>query len=155
MGSQIEIAPVRDAFQFAVFAGIQKRKRIFHIRRAHRIVRKLIGRVVAENQILAGDAQVDVPLIPPVPPVFVPLAGFIGMAEELHFHLLELAGAKREVPRRDFVAKTLADLGDAERNFHPAAVQHVLEIHEHALSGFRPQKRGAFFFRRKRPDARF
>ena len=38
------------------------------------------------------------------------------MAEELDLHLLELARAEGEVPRRDLVAKALADLGDAERD---------------------------------------
>ena len=55
------------------------------------------------------------------------------MAEELDLHLLELARAEREIPRRDLVAKALAHLGDAERNADARAVEHVLEIDEDAL----------------------
>ena len=63
------------------------------------------------------------------------------MAEELDFHLLELARAKREVPRRDLVAEALADLGDAEGNADAGAVEHIFEIDEDALGRFGPQKR--------------
>ena len=63
------------------------------------------------------------------------------MAEELDLHLLELARAEGEVPRRDFVAKTLADLGDAEGNPHPRAVADVLEVDEHALGGLGAEER--------------
>src|SRR5437868_14161729 len=56
------------------------------------------------------------------------------MAEELHFHLLELARTKREVARRDLVAETLAGLRDAERNFYARRIAHVFEVDEHSLS---------------------
>ena len=62
------------------------------------------------------------------------------MAEELDLHLLEFARAEGEIPRRDFVAETLADLGDAERDPHARAVEDVLEVDENALRGFRTQK---------------
>jgi hypothetical protein len=42
--------------------------------------------------------------------------------EELHLHLLELAGAEDEVARRDLVAERLADLRDAERRLLAARV---------------------------------
>ena len=48
-------------------------------------------------------------------PVLVPLLVGAGLDEELHLHLLELAGAEDEVARRDLVAERLADLADAER----------------------------------------
>ena len=62
------------------------------------------------------------------------------MAEELDLHLLELARAEREVPRRDLVAKALAHLGDAERHADARAVADVLEVDEDALGRFGPQK---------------
>ena len=65
------------------------------------------------------------------------------MAEKLHLHLLELAGAKGEVARRDFIAETLALLRDAERHFHAAAVHHVAEVDEHPLRRLRPEERRA------------
>ncbi len=106
----------------------------------HGVVRQLVGRVVAEPQVLFRDAQVDVPVVAAVAPILVPGARLAGMAEELHLHLLELARAEGEVPRRDLVAEALADLRDAEGNFHPRAVEHVLEVDEHPLGRLRPQE---------------
>ena len=74
------------------------------------------------------------------------------MAEELDLHLLELARAEGEVPRRDLVAKALADLRDAEGNLHPRAVEHVLEVDEDALRRFRPQKGGPLFAAQRADD---
>src|SRR5580700_7313049 len=74
------------------------------------------------------------------------------MTKELHFHLLELARAEGEVPRRDFVAKTLADLSDAEGNFDARAVANVFEVDEHPLRGFRPQEGGSFLARERSDD---
>ncbi len=67
------------------------------------------------------------------------------MAEEFDLHLLELAGAEGEVPRRDLVAEALAHLGDAEGDAHPGAVQDIFEVDEDALGGFRPQEGGIVF----------
>ena len=72
-------------------------------------------------------------------PVLVPLLVGAGLDEELHLHLLELAGAEDEVARRDLVAEALADLRDAERRLAPRRVQHVEEVDEDALRGLRPQ----------------
>ena len=119
MGPQIEIAPVSHAFQFAVFTGIQKRKRVLYVRRADRIVRELFLRVIAENQIVAGNAQFGVPVVPPIPPVFVPLARLVGMTEELHFHLLKLSRAKRKVAGRDFVSKNSCRSARCRTEFSP------------------------------------
>lgn len=58
------------------------------------------------------------------------------MAEELHFHLLELTRAECEVAWRDLVAKALANLSDPDGDSAGHAVDDVLEVHEHPLSGF-------------------
>src|SRR4051812_1732440 len=63
------------------------------------------------------------------------------MAEELNFHLLKLARPEREVPRSNFVAKTLAHLSDAEWDANSRAIEHVFEIHKYALRRFRAKKR--------------
>ena len=65
---------------------------------------------------------------------------WLGMAEELDLHLLELARAEGEVARRDLVAEALADLGDAERDADAAAVEDVLEVDEDALGRLGPQE---------------
>ena len=63
----------------------------------------------------------------------------VGRDEELHLHLLELAGAEDEVARGDLVAEGLADLGDPERGLAPRELEDVLEVDEDALRGLRPQ----------------
>ena len=55
------------------------------------------------------------------------------MAEELDLHLLELARAEGEVSWCDLVAKALADLADAKRDPHTAAIDDVLEVDKDAL----------------------
>ena len=62
------------------------------------------------------------------------------MAEKLDLHLLELARAEGEVSRRDFVAETLADLGDAEGHRDAAAVADVFEIDEYPLGRLGPKE---------------
>jgi hypothetical protein len=55
----------------------------------------------------------------------VPLLVGARLDEELHLHLLELAGAEDEVAGRDLVAERLADLRDAERRLLARVVMHV------------------------------
>ena len=96
--------------------------------------------MVAEPQAVAGQAQIEIPLVAPIAPVLVPGERLAGVAEELDLHLLELAGAEGEIPRRDLIAEALADLGHAEGNAHARAVQHVLEVDEDALGRFGAEK---------------
>lgn len=65
--------------------------------------------------------------------------GFVGLDEELEFHLLELAAAEGEILRRDLVAEGLADLADAKRHLHAAGVEDVFELRKDGLRGFRAQ----------------
>ena len=69
----------------------------------------------------------------------VPAGAVLRWHEELHLHLLELAGAENEITRGDLVAERFADLGDAERWPLACRPHHVGEVHEHALSGLRAQ----------------
>src|ERR1041384_6266318 len=96
----------------------------------------------AQPQPLAGQTETLVPGHPPVAPVFVPLARCIRMAEELDLHLLELARSECEIPRRNFVAETLAHLGDAEWDADTRAIEHVFEVHEDALGRLRTKESG-------------
>ena len=75
-------------------------------------------------------------------PVLEPLLGLGGRHEELHLHLLELARAEDEVPRRDLVAEGLADLRDPERRLLARELQDVLEVDEDALRGLGAQVGG-------------
>ena len=103
------------------------------------VVAELLLRVLEVAQVVGVDAQVDVPAGALVDPVAVPLLVLAGLDEELHLHLLELAGAEDEVAGRDLVAEALADLGDAERRLLPAAGHHVGEVEEDALRGLGAQ----------------
>ena len=59
--------------------------------------------------------------------------------EVLQFHVLEFPNPKNEVARRDFIAKGLADLRDAEWHCAGSRVQHVFEVGEDVLRRFRAQ----------------
>ena len=64
---------------------------------------------------------------------------FVRLDEKFQFHLLELARAEGEIARRDLVAERLADLRDAERHFLPRGFQHIFELRENRLRGFRAE----------------
>jgi len=104
------------------------------------VERQLGLRVLVQREVRLGQADAQEPLAAPLEPLLV--AGEpvrVGMDEVLHFHLLELARAEDEVPRRDLVAERLPDLRDAERQLHAAGVDHVAEVDEHALRRLGPQ----------------
>ncbi len=67
------------------------------------------------------------------------------MAEELYFHLFEFTRTESKVARRNLVAKTLADLSNAEGNFDARAIAYILEFTKMpcAVSG-RKNARSAF-----------
>src|SRR3954470_22943870 len=75
------------------------------------------------------------------------------MAEELNFHLLELARAERKVPRSNFIPEAFAHLGDTERDANTRAIEHVFEIHENSLGSFGTKERGVLL-RSHRADNR-
>ncbi len=58
------------------------------------------------------------------------------MAEEFDFHLLKLTRSECEIARRDFVSKALANLGNAKRNSHTSAIEHILKVHKDPLGCF-------------------
>ncbi len=84
--------------------------------------------------------MVDVPLVALGAPVLVVLPGIVGMTEILHLHLFEFPGPEHELARGDLVAERLADLRNAERGTHTGGVDHILEVDEHPLGGFRSQE---------------
>ena len=63
----------------------------------------------------------------------------IRLDEKFQFHLLELARAEGVIARSDLVAKRLADLRDAKRHLLPRGFEHVLELRENGLRGFRAE----------------
>src|ERR1700685_2825729 len=100
---QIVVRTMRHAFQFTE-AWRREWKAVLDIRGAgalFRVVRQLVPVMHSQLQIFPGETQALPPLHALLPPECVPLMGRVGMAEELHFHLLELAAAEGEIPRRD------------------------------------------------------
>jgi hypothetical protein len=57
----------------------------------------------------------------------------------LYLHLLELAGTECEVAGRDFISKSLADLGDTKRESGMEGIYNIFEVHKHTLGCFRAQ----------------
>ncbi len=133
---QIEVAAVRDALELGPAEG----ELVLDVGAAARVVRELVRAVLAQPQVLGLDAEAHVPVEALLLPVLVPVRVLAGLDEELHFHLLELARAEEEVARRDLVAERLADLRDAERQLLARGVEHVREVHEHALGGLGTQE---------------
>src|SRR5580698_1244197 len=113
VAAQIEVTAVRDAFELAKFA-LQKRVCKFYIGRSARIVAELVLVVLPQTKTFSIDPEIGVPAEPAISPVPIPGIGLRRMTEELDLHLLELAGAKDELTRGNFVAEASADLRYAE-----------------------------------------
>ena len=142
---EVVAAALGHALQLAPSERIQE----LDVGGAARIMRQFIGRVFAGAQMLALDSEFDVPVESEIDPVAIPLLFFlaIGTNEELHLHLLELAGAENEILGGDFVAERFALLRDAERQLDALRIDDVLEVRENSLRGFRAQidnRRGVF-----------
>ena len=130
VGLQVEIRPAVDAFDFAE----SERELVLDVHGGVGVMGQLV--VVVEFQFFGGQAHGLMKFHPHGFPVLVPVHLGAGAAEKLHFHLLEFAHPEGELPGHDLVAKRLADLGDAEGNFHPPGFLHVQEIDENALGRF-------------------
>ena len=134
---QVEVAAVGDALELAP----TPRVAVLDVGRAARVVRELLGIVRAQAELVLGDAEPRRTSPGAPAPVLVPLLRLVGRDEALHLHLLELAGAEDEVPRRDLVAEGLADLRDAERRLLAReSLQRRLEVQEDALRGLGAQE---------------
>ena len=138
MGGQVEVGAVGDALKLAPLAAGEPVP-VLDVHGALGVVRALLRRVLEQAQVLLLHAQAGVPALPRGDPVVVPFLVGAGLDEELHLHLLELAGAEDEVARGDLVAERLADLPDPERDLLPRGLQHVAEVDEDPLRGLRPQ----------------
>ena len=135
---QVEVGAVGNPLQLSPRIALET-ELVLDVDGAVRVVRQLLFGMFVKPKVLRFDAEVDVPLHPGVDPVLMPVAGGVGFDEELHLHLLELAGAEDEVARRDLVTEALADLADAERRLTPGSGDDVGEVDENALRGFRTQ----------------
>src|SRR5919108_3678717 len=121
---QVEIAAVVNPLQLAPAKG----ELVLDIEGGAGVVRQFLGAVLVQPQVLPSDAEAEIPVEARLSPILEPLRSGLGFDKELHLHLLELAGAKDEVSRGDFVAERLADLSDAERDFLARWQQHVAKV---------------------------
>jgi hypothetical protein len=135
---EVEVGAVGDPLELAPLAAGEV-EAVLDVDGALGVVRQLLGRVLVDAQVVGVDAEVGVPAQPLVDPVLVPLLVLAGLDEELHLHLLELAGAEDEVAGRDLVAEALAGLGDAERRLLARGLADVEEVDEDALGGLGAQ----------------
>ena len=138
MGAEIEIGTVGHALELTPIGALEA-EAVFDVDGALRIVCELFLRMLVMAQILGVHTEVDVPLCAGVDPVLMPVLIGARLNEELHLHLLELAGTEDEVAWRDLVAEALAGVGDAERRLGARRGHHVLEVHEDALCRLRSQ----------------
>src|SRR6185312_13860364 len=65
------------------------------------VVRELLRRVLMEFETVRRETEREMPLHALRLPVVEPLRRLLGLDEELHLHLLELASPEDEVPGRD------------------------------------------------------
>src|SRR3712207_377783 len=126
---EVEVGAVGDALELAPLRALEA-EAVLDVDGALGVVGELLLGVLVVPQVLRRDAQVGVPAGALVDPVLVPLLVGARLDEELHLHLLELAGAEDEVARRDLVAEGLADLADAERRLLPRrrSEEHTSEL---------------------------
>ncbi len=144
MSLEIEVGAVGDALEFGEVAAPEV-EAVLDVDGALRVVRQLLFRVFEEAHVLGVEAQLEIPVPPLLQPVLVPRLVGARLDEELHLHLLELAGAEDEVAGSDLVAEALAGLGHAERRLLAGRGRDVLVVDEDPLCGLGTQVVQALF----------
>src|SRR5947209_7277368 len=122
IGNTLELAPA--------FA---EREAVLDVRSALGVVRQLVSRMLEATQILATNAQLDIPAFAFPDPVFERLLIRTRFDEILDFHLLEFERTKHEVAWCDLVAKRLSNLRDTKRKLASHGRGDVGEVDEDAL----------------------
>ena len=130
---QIVIGAISHTFQFLP----PEWKIVLDVVSAFRIKCALFVGNLVSVQLCPRNADVLIKFQPLLKPVIQPFDPLLLAAKIFQLHLLELARAKREIARINFVPKRFADLRDAERQLLARNFQHVLELHENGLRGLR------------------
>lgn len=138
MRGQVIVRAVGDALQLAPLRAAEL-EAVLDVGGALGVVRELLGGVLVPADVLLAQAEVAVPVVPLLHPVLLPLLVLARLDEELHLHLLELAGPENEVAGRDLVAEGLAHLRDAERRLLAGGLLDLGEVGEDALRGLGTQ----------------
>ena len=109
---------------------------------------------IEDSDFIARDSDRLIPGEAVGEPFFKPDFPFGRADEEFHLHLFKFAGAEGEVAGVDLIAKSFADLGDAEGEFFTGDFENIFELNEHGLSGLGAQI-GQVAFVLDRPDIGF
>jgi len=108
---EIEITPVGNALEFAPAHW----KQILDVVAVFGIVGKFILFVLPQAQVVFIYTDGVKPVHSLFQPVMEPFNIVSRFDEKFHFHLLEFTAAENKIACSNFIAKGLADLGDAER----------------------------------------
>ncbi len=138
MTSQVIVCAVGNPPQFAPAEWEQ----ILNIGRCLGVEGEFFFLMVAQTQVLFGQAERMQPVFAEVFPVLEPFEIRVRLAEEFTFHLLKFTGAEREVAGGNFVAEALANLAYAERQLFACGALNVGKVHKDTLRGFRTQING-------------
>ncbi|MBT9136305.1 MAG: hypothetical protein DDT34_01379 [Firmicutes bacterium] len=95
--------------------------------------------MVAQADIRGLQANRQQPLMTKRTPVGEPLQICARTAEKFEFHLLKLARAEDKIARGDFVAKGLADLSYAKRQFASRGTRNIAEVYKNSLGSLGAQ----------------
>ena len=95
--------------------------------------------VIVKTIVLSTHTEVHVPVKTCLLPIFEEVHLSTRLAEELHFHLLELSHTENELTGNDLISECLTYLCYTERNLHTTCFLHVKILHEDTLSGFRTE----------------
>ena len=154
VAAQVEVAAMGDAFQLAELARRQEREGVFDVGRAARVVAQLLLVVLAQPQPLAGQAQVEIPLVAAVAPVLVPLAATCSGWQKNSISICSNS-RERKVKFRGVISlrKLLPIWAMPNGISHPRAVEHVLEVDEDALGRLGTEE-GRVFLAAQRADDR-
>src|SRR5690348_7587661 len=96
---------------------------------------ELLLRLFIKLEIASRNAERLDPLLKLVDPLLVDTLSVVRCDKILHLHLLEFTRSEDEITRRNFVAKCLADLRNAEGQLSTRGVQYICEIDKNPLRG--------------------
>ena len=117
------------------FSPTEIREVVFDVSRGFGIESELGRLVIAEAKVLGFRSEALDEFKAVILPVSEPFEVGSWLAEEFHFHLIELADTESEVPWGDFVTEALTSLANSEWELLSLGTLDVLEVDEDALSG--------------------
>ena len=137
--AQVVVGTVRNAHELAPLRALEA-EAVFDVDGASRVVCTLFLGDVEAAHVVRVNAQVNEPVPAVLNPLVEVLVSLVRVHEVLDFHLLELTSTENKVTGGDLVTEGLTDLADTERRALAGGGDHVVEVHENALSGLGAQE---------------